>query len=212
MEEAQLPLLDRLVEHQAINPHQRAYLAQAEATRSRLRDKLRTAPPTSWKNLGELDQIVTANLAQGRASAAAEILEAAYPPEKAPWDVVDRAATLRLHLGEPEKARELWRRATQVPEPSVRDARLAAATLAEGQFDLARQAYEQALKTDPAALRGAIWPGDPRARRGPGLGRLRARPGRDRIGTERRGAAPRLVPSPPRSAGSPATEASEIVK
>ena len=150
MDEAQLPLLDRLVEHQPINLHQRAYLAQAEATRAQLREQLRSAPPTTWKNLGELDQIVTAHLAQGRAATAAEILEAAYPPDKAPWDVVDRAATLRLHLGEPEKARDLWRRASRVPRPAVRDARLAAASLAEGQFDLARQGYEQALKTDPA--------------------------------------------------------------
>ena len=67
---------------------------------------------------------------------------------KPPWDVVDRAATLRLHLGEPEKARDLWRRASRVPRPAVRDARIAAASLAEGDFDRARQAYEQALTVD----------------------------------------------------------------
>ena len=91
---------------------------------------------------------MTEQLARGRARTAAEILERAYSPAKASWDILDRIATLHLHLGEPEKARDLWRRATTVPRPAVRDARIAATCFAEGQFDAARKAYEQALATD----------------------------------------------------------------
>jgi tetratricopeptide (TPR) repeat protein len=150
MDEARLPVLDRLAELTPANPHQRAYLAQAAASRTQIRSKLGPVPEKQWKNLGELDQIVAAHLAEGRAQSAADILESAYVPSRAPWDAIDRAATLRLHLGQPERARELWRSPVQVPQPAVRDARIAAALLAEGQLDLARESYEQALKADPS--------------------------------------------------------------
>src|SRR5208282_3154655 len=150
MDEAELPVLDRLVEVQPINPLQRTHLAQADASRVQIQQRLGPPPASTWKNLGELDQVVTERLARGRAGTAAEILERAYPPEKAPWDILDRVATLHLHLGEPEKARDLWRRASSVPRPAVRDARLAVAYFAEGQLDAARKAYEQALATDPS--------------------------------------------------------------
>ena len=71
----------------------------------------------TWKNLAELDRIVTEQLAPGRAATAAAILEKAYPAAKAPWDVLDRIATLRLHLGEPEKARASGGGASSVPNP-----------------------------------------------------------------------------------------------
>jgi tetratricopeptide (TPR) repeat protein len=148
MDEAMLPVYDRLVDLQPINRYQRAIIAQAQLARRELCLKL-GPPPPDWKNLGELDQIVTEQLDKGRATTAAEILERAYPAEKAAWDVLDRLATLRLHLGEPERARDLWRRARAAPQPAVRDARVAATYLAEGQLEPARQAYEQALAADP---------------------------------------------------------------
>ena len=77
--------------------------------------KLGSPPPINWRNLSDLDQIVTALLAAGRAESAALLLEQAHPAERAPWEVVDRIATLRLHLGEPARARELWRKAVTVP-------------------------------------------------------------------------------------------------
>ncbi len=150
MDEAELPVLDRLVVVQPINQLQRAHLAQADASRVQIQQRLGPPAASTWKNLSELDQVVTERLARGRAGTAAEILEQAYPPEKAPWDILDRIATLHLHLGDPEQARDLWRRASSVPRPAVRDARLAVAYFAEGQLDAARKAYEQALATDPS--------------------------------------------------------------
>ena len=150
MDEALLPVLDRIVLVAPINKLQRAHLAEAEASRAEVRRRLGSPPGTTWKNLGELDQRVNELLVQGRAATAAELLEKAYPPEKAPWEVLDRIATLRLHLGEAEKARDLWRRATAVPRPAVRDARIAATYLAEAQLDAARKAYEQSIAAEPA--------------------------------------------------------------
>jgi hypothetical protein len=149
MDEAMLPIVERLAALSPINPHQRAIIAEADRGRLQLREKLGPAPRTAWKNLGELDEIVSDLLARGRAASAAETLEQAYPAARAPWEVVDRVATLRLHLGEAEQARNLWRQATTVPQPAVRDARVAVTYLAEEQFDLARQSYEQALAVDP---------------------------------------------------------------
>ncbi len=150
MDEAEFPVLDRLILLQPINRLQRTHLAQAETARGAIEQRLGAGPATTWKNLGELDQLVTDLLNRGRAETAAEVLERAYPPAKAPWEIVDRVATLRLHLGEPEQARDLWRRASTVPRPAVRDARVAVSYFAEGQFDLARRAYEQSLAAEPS--------------------------------------------------------------
>jgi tetratricopeptide (TPR) repeat protein len=150
MDEALLPVLDRLAELQPINAYQRAHQAQVDAARVQLRLKLGSQPATSWKNLGELDQLVSDQLAHGRAATAAAILERAYAAEKAPWEIIDQAATLHLHLGEPERARMLWLRASTSPRPAIRDARIAVADLADGQLDAARGRYEQALAADPA--------------------------------------------------------------
>jgi tetratricopeptide (TPR) repeat protein len=149
MHEAELPMLERLVTLTTVNPLQRSHVTAAAATADVLRKRLGDPRPLVWKNLGELDQLVTDQLARGRAATAAAILEQAYPAEKAPWEILDRMATLHLHLGEPEKARELWRRASAVPNPAVRHARIAATFLAEEQLDAARKAYDQALAAHP---------------------------------------------------------------
>ncbi len=149
MHEAELPLLERLVTLPTVNPLQRMHVTSAAAAAAALRQRLGDPLPAFWKNLGELDRLVTDQLARGRAATAAAILEQAYPAEKAPWVILDRMATLHLHLGEPEKARDLWRRASAVPNPPVRDARIAATFLVEEQFEAAREAYEQALAAQP---------------------------------------------------------------
>ena len=150
MNEAALPLLDRLVELQPINQLQRSEQSLAESERVRLRQVLGPARPTAWKNLAELDQLVSDQLSKGQAGTAAETLEKAYPHARAPWDIVNRVATLHLHLGEPEKARALWGEASSVPRPAVRESRIGASFLAEGRFDEARHSFEKALSADPS--------------------------------------------------------------
>jgi tetratricopeptide (TPR) repeat protein len=149
MYEAELPMLERLVTLSTTNALQRMHVGSAAAAAVRIRQRLGEPPPPSWKNLGELDQLVANQLSRGRAATAAAILEQAYPAEKAPWAILDQMATLHLHLGEPEKARDLWRRASAVPNSAIRDARIAATFLAEEQLETARVAYEQALAAQP---------------------------------------------------------------
>jgi tetratricopeptide (TPR) repeat protein len=150
MTEAALPWLDRLVSLRPINEHQVAEQVKAEAKRAVFRAGLGPVPPRSWKNLSELDQIVSGLLNAGRAQSAAEVLERAYPNEPRPWDVTDRLATLFLHLGEPAHARSFWAKAVTPPHPAVRAARIALTHLVEGSFDAARNAYCDALALDPA--------------------------------------------------------------
>ena len=85
--------------------HQSVEQAKNEAARAEYVRKLGSPPVTTWRNLSELDQLVTDQLAAGRAESAAVLLERAYPPEKASWEIIDTMATLRLHLGEPARAR-----------------------------------------------------------------------------------------------------------
>jgi tetratricopeptide (TPR) repeat protein len=111
--------------------------------------KLGSPPATTWRNLSDLDRIVTETLAAGRARSAADLLERAYPPEKASWEMIDKMATLHLHLGEPARARELWRKAPTPPQPGIQDSRIGTTYLAEGDFDAARSHYDQAIKANP---------------------------------------------------------------
>ncbi len=137
MHEAALPLLDRIKQ----NP--------AGSLRADYQNKMGSPPPTTWQNLSDLDQIVTALLASGRALGAVLLLEKTYPPDHAPWDAADRIATLRLHLGEPARARAVWQNALVVREPAVRESRIGTTFLAEGDFESARKHYRLALEAKP---------------------------------------------------------------
>ncbi len=115
MYEAALPVLDRLAALRTTNTTQVKEQEKNRSTRAEYVRKLGPAPAIAWRNLSELDQIVTTQLAAGRAASAADLLEEAYPPEKAPWEIVDKIATLRLHLGEPARARKLWDKRPRFP-------------------------------------------------------------------------------------------------
>ena len=84
------------------------------STRDDYESKMGPAPASDWRNLSDLDQLVTALLASGRAESAVALLEKASAAEHAPWDMADRIATLRLHLGEPARARSAWENAVDV--------------------------------------------------------------------------------------------------
>jgi tetratricopeptide (TPR) repeat protein len=149
MNEAVVSISDRLVLVYPKNRSQALVLATIQSERPQYERKLGTSPLTTWNNLSELDQIVTKQLATGRTESAAALLERANPPERASWEVIDRIATLRLHLGEPSLARSLWQKATSVPEPAVRDARIGTTYLVEGDFNTARRYYLQAIQAKP---------------------------------------------------------------
>ncbi len=119
------------------------------STRADYERKMGPLPPTQWRNLGDLDQVVTALLASGRASSAVAVLEKATAGEHAAWDMAERIATLRLHLGEPARARASWENAVGVPDPALREARIGTTYLAENNFEQARQHYRLALEAKP---------------------------------------------------------------
>jgi tetratricopeptide (TPR) repeat protein len=133
MHEAALPLVDRITtERDGVTPGD-------------YENKMGALPPLGWKNLSELDQVVTALLASGRAESAVSVLEKASAAESAPWDIADRKATLRLHLGEAPRARVAWERTTTEPVAGLREARIGTTFLAENDFDAARKHYRLAL-------------------------------------------------------------------
>src|SRR5262249_39113504 len=86
MNEALLPVLDRILAVHPINLQQVEQQERAREARSEVERKLGTRPSSTWKNKSELDGIVTRLLASGRAQSAAELLEQANPPEHAPWE------------------------------------------------------------------------------------------------------------------------------
>jgi tetratricopeptide (TPR) repeat protein len=137
MYEAALSLLNR------VSPNQEG-AARADYTR-----KMGAIPPLTWKNLSELDQLVTALLGSGRPESAVLVLEKASVAERAPWDIADRIGTLRLHLGEPSRARSAWEKAVAEPQPGLREARIGTTYLAENDFESARKHYRLALEAKP---------------------------------------------------------------
>jgi tetratricopeptide (TPR) repeat protein len=149
MHEAVIPLLDQLKRLTRTSEMQALLQAKTETSRAEYQSKMGSAPPTEWRNLSELDQIVTAQLATGRAESAARLLEQTNPTAHAPWEVLDRIATLWLHLGKPARARELWQKAVAAPQPAVPVSRIATTYVVEGDFEAARRHYQQALALTP---------------------------------------------------------------
>ena len=149
MHEARLPLMERLVALTPINGLQAEQQVKTAAALPAVREALRPAPPKSWENLNQFNEIVNHLLSQGRAATAADYLERAVPASARSWEETDRIATLRLHLGEPARARALWQAAHDPPRPSIREARVAVTHLVEGAFEPARQAYRSALTAEP---------------------------------------------------------------
>jgi tetratricopeptide (TPR) repeat protein len=149
MHESALSALDRVGALSAINRHQSAEQAKNQVARAEYLGRMGAVPATSWPNLSELDRIVSALFAAGRAAGAVNLLVQAYPPGKAGWEMSDRIALLWLHLGEPARARAGWQTAASNPRPALREARLATTYLVEGDFASARRHYQQALGTEP---------------------------------------------------------------
>ncbi len=149
MVEALRPVLARVAGLSPINSRQRGVIEAAVPMIDQIDRRLAQPPPTSWKNLDELDRAVDRELELGRVETAVRLLESAYPPGKADWNIVARLSTLLLHLGEPERARQHLQAAVDVPRPALRDARLAVCSLVEGRLDDARRQYLKAIEAEP---------------------------------------------------------------
>jgi tetratricopeptide (TPR) repeat protein len=149
MDESALPLVERFAEQPNKNLSQQAAKAKAAQKVPTLRARLGPVPSTKWANLSELEGVIAGLLAKGRAATAADLIENAYRPEARPWEWADRLAILRLHLGQPEKARAAWLAAPEAPA-AIRSARVAVTHLIEGDFEAARKSYREALAADPS--------------------------------------------------------------
>lgn len=149
MDEAALPLLDALASSSPNDPHQDAARELAAYNLGLVRGRLGPAPGSvDHPNLSALDRALDDLLDRGRAATAADLIEREYPAKARPWPLADRLATLRLHLGEPERARAAWQAATP-DRPALRAARVAATYLAEDDLDRARASYREALAAEP---------------------------------------------------------------
>ena len=152
MYEEALRATEWLIELSARHPNQEVQriLPELVLKREHYVRELGADTPLDWRNMAELDRLVTSLLATGKARSALEVLERAHPPERASWEVLDRMATLRLHLGDPVQARAMWQRGMgEAPDPAVAAARIAATHLAEEDFEAARRAYRRALAAKP---------------------------------------------------------------
>jgi hypothetical protein len=149
MSEEAVAVLDRLIALTPINGIQRRTQRENEPLRASLRSTLGPEPPPAWDNLSQLNQVANGLLASGRARTAADYLARAAPDAVRSWEETDRIATLRLHLGQPPEARQLWRGAAAPPRPALRDARVAITYLVEGDFATARAGLRAAAAADP---------------------------------------------------------------
>lgn len=148
MDEAAIPVYTRFAEQPNKNLVQQQQKKQALDTIAELKRSLGPVPVTTWNNLSELEQVFDRLCASGRAETAAEVGEKAHRDDARPWSWADRLATIRLHLGQPDQARRIWRAAVDAPA-AVREARVAATYLVEGDFDLARKGFIAAQAADP---------------------------------------------------------------
>jgi tetratricopeptide (TPR) repeat protein len=150
MNEAALPWAERLATMSAINPAQKKVLASLQSDLPALRRALPPIGEIHWENRNELERGVTSLLAAGRAESAADVLERAFPEARArTWELADQLATLRLHLGQPARARAIWSAVSAPPRPALQAARVAVTYLVEDNFDSAREQYRKAIDLEP---------------------------------------------------------------
>jgi len=149
MPEAALPIAERLGTVNPINALQTEKLESYKSVEAGIRAELGSKPSLRWENLSQLGELVNGLLAAGRAESAAECLERARPVEARTWEDADKIATLRLHLGEPAKARAIWQSVSAPPREAVRLARVAVTYFVEDRTGEARANYTAALAREP---------------------------------------------------------------
>ena len=149
MDEASLPIVERLIALEPFNEHQANYQKVARDSLGPLKSRLGPAPDLAWKNRDELERKIGELLDSGRVATAAELIEKSTPAEARSWEWTDRLGTLYLHLGEPAKARAAWLEGGSNADNPLRSARVGLTYLVEDRFDAARSAYQTAIEADP---------------------------------------------------------------
>ena len=151
LDDAALPLYERLVSHAPTNTAQRFTRERARERIGEIRNHLAAEPTAPVRpNADELERAVALLLSRGRAATAADLLEREAPSGGRPWAGADRLATLLLQLGEPSRARRAWIEADAPPRPALRAARVALTFLVEGDVEAARRGYREAIAAEPA--------------------------------------------------------------
>jgi tetratricopeptide (TPR) repeat protein len=152
MGEAALPVWEKYAYQPNKNLTMQSQKARAASQVALLRAKLGLRPKITWDNRAELEPLVARLLNEGRASTAADLMESAFRPEARPWDWADRLAVLRLHHGEPARARSAWLAASTDVPSATRMARVAVTYLVEGDFVNARKSFKEAIAADPRSF------------------------------------------------------------
>jgi hypothetical protein len=98
-----------------------------------------------------LSTLLTGLLEGYRPREAARVAEEAIAEGKADWDwaVADRVAGACMHLGRPDLARNVWRRAKTPPSEAMYQSRLGDTFWVERDFDAAIRHYDAARRCDP---------------------------------------------------------------
>jgi tetratricopeptide (TPR) repeat protein len=112
----------------------------------------RVGPTARSPSAPDVSRSVPRLLQAGRPAQAVRLAEEAGMPrgESAwPWPLADALAGAWMHLGQPERARALWRKALGPPSEAVRLERLASTHWVERDFAEAVRLYRQAWKADP---------------------------------------------------------------
>jgi tetratricopeptide (TPR) repeat protein len=120
--------------------------------------RLAAEQPLPEDSSGRLPDLVAALLRSGRPEAAAQLLDAAGPHERADWDwpFAEQAAGLYMHLGRPDDARRVWGQARGCPSAALRRCRVAGTFWAEGDLQAAVAGFQEARAADPR-LGEACW-------------------------------------------------------
>ncbi len=155
MDEAALPLAEQLIGLGPINSLQVSIQKEVRDTLLLVRSRMGPEVSRSFRNQGELEELINQALKQGRARTAAELVEQGFPAETRPWAWTDRLATLWLHLGEPDRAREAIETTKIGDKPALRFARLAVCRLVKDELESAKKAYLEALEFDPKLFEAA---------------------------------------------------------
>ncbi len=149
MDESALPLLERFTLQPDKNLTQQDAKARVLDQVAEVRRRLGPTPETKWANLSELEQVFDRLVRSGRPRTAVDVVELGHRDDARPWAWADRLATIRLHLGQPARAREIWRSATSAPSQALQSSRVGMTYLVEGNLESARKSFDEAVDRDP---------------------------------------------------------------